>query len=161
MNINKKSFKLINRKNKTFSLFISGFQFATTLIFRIIQQLDILFVATILSKASATINVKKIKLLVSIVKLITKITQTINAKYIKINYSMKQIMKFVVIINSQIDIIFISRAKQKIITIINEGKIHVTATAIYAIFNLLGDFDPQTLGTLDTQTLGTMDYTLT
>lgn len=35
----------------------------------------------------------------------------------------------------------------------------IVLTMIVAVFNLLGDYDPDTLGSMDTETLGTLDYT--
>jgi hypothetical protein len=159
MNINKKSFTLINRIRKTFPIIIANFEFATTLLFRIIQQIDISFVATFAAKVFTTINVKRIRA-TYIMKLLANISQVINSRYVKITYSMKQIMKFVVPIDVEMQLGFVSKAIQKLITVMNAGKIHFTATAIYAVFSILGTFDPQTLGTLDADTLGTMDYTL-
>lgn len=160
VNINKKSFELINRIGKTFSLYIANFETATTLIFRIIQQIDIGFVMSSIQKLVTTINIKKIRLTISTVKLIQSVTQTINAKYIKATYTIREIMKFVTAIGVEIPIEFVSKARQKIVTILYQGILSVTATAIYAVFFLLSEFDPQTLGTLDTEILQDMDYSL-
>lgn len=160
MDVNKRSFKLVNRISKTFQFAIANFEFATTLIFRIIQQIDTDFTMSLISKISTTISQRRIRIIISTVKLITNLTQILNSKYIKITYSMKQIMKFITVIDIEIPIAFVSKARQKLVTVMGQGKIHITATAVYAIFNLLGTFDPDTLGTLDTEILGDMDYTL-
>jgi len=160
INSNKKSFSLLTKVTKTFSIYISNFQTATTLIFRIIQQISISFVMSSIQKLVSVLSVKKIRITISIVKLIANITQTINSKYIRITYVIREIMKFVTIIGVEVPIEFISKARQKIITILYQGILSISATAVYAILFLLSQFDPQTLGTLDAETLGDMDYSL-
>jgi len=113
-----------------------------------------------IQKVVSLIRVKRIRIVISTVKLITKITQSINSKYIKIVYSIKEIMKFIIEINIGNPIFFISKARQKIIMLLSNGFLSIVATAVYAVFYLLGEFDPQTLGTLDTEILGDMDYSL-
>jgi len=155
---NKKSFNLTSVSSKTFSLILSSFDYAVTFLFRINNKIKITFVASLINKFTQTINLKKIKILISQVKLIVKPTQTVNLKKIKLLALSKLIGKIVSVININNVIIFISSARQKIISSIILKKIKFTFTAILATFFTLAYHDPSTLATMDIQTLADLDY---
>lgn len=159
--VNKKTFNVINRISKSFSMIISHFAFATTLLFRVRFTIRQIITPTFAVKASSIINLRKVKLVISQVKLITKITQTINLRKIKLNMTMKEIGKLVITMYGRVRIGFVSKAIQKASSSIIIKKVQILATPILATFYTLGNFDPDTLGTLDVLTLGDMDYTIT
>ncbi len=155
---NKKSFNLTAISSKTYNIILSSFDYAVTFLFRIRNKIRINFVSSAVVKFVSTFNLKKIKILISQVKLIVKPTQVINLKKIYINISSSligQIFSNITITNS---IIFISTARQKIISSIILKKIKFSFTAILATFFTLAYHDPSTLATMDVQTLADLDY---
>ncbi len=155
---NKKSFNLTAISSKTYNVILSSFDYAVTFLFRIRNKIRINFVSSAVVKFVSTFNLKKIKILISQVKLIVKPTQVINLKKIYINISSSligQIFSNITITNS---IIFISTARQKIISSIILKKIKFSFTAILATFFTLAYHDPSTLATMDVQTLADLDY---
>jgi len=157
--VNQKTFKLTNRISKSFDLVIDNFSYATTLLMNILFKLRITFSPTFSIAFLTNINLRKIKLIISQVKLSVSITQTINAKKVRIVYVARERIKALVTILSINRISFISKVIQKLFSTIVIKKIQIIATPILAQFFTLGYFDPQTLGTLDVLTLGEMDYT--
>lgn len=155
---NKKSFNLTSVSSKTFNLILSSFDYAVTFLFRIRNKIQITFISSLINKVTQTINLKKIKILISQVKLIVKPTQTINLKKIKFTAISKLIGKIISIIRIKNVITFISAARQKIISYIILKKIKFTFTAILATFFTLAYHDPSTLATMDVQTLADLDY---
>ena len=157
--VNQKTFNLTNRISKSFYLIIDNFFYAATLLMNVLFKLRITFSPTFAIAFLTNINLRKIKLIISQVKLRVSITQTINARRVRIIYVAKERMKAVVTILLKNRITFISKAIQKLVSTIVIKKIQIIATPILAQFFTLGYFDPQTLGTLDVLTLGEMDYT--
>jgi hypothetical protein len=157
--VNKKSFNLTNRITKSFGLIISNFAVADTIFFKIRDRVRITFVSSIISQITAvSINVKKVSLVISQMKLTSKLTQTLDLKRISVVYSIKERMGAVVAFSLRFPMVIISKAQQKAITSLTIKKIQVLISPILATFYTLGTYDPQTLGTLDTKTLGEMDY---
>ncbi len=157
--VNQKTFKLINRISKSFDLIIDNFAYAATLLFRVAFKIGMVLSPTFALRFVTTINLRKIRIIVSQTKLITSITQTINARRVKFVFTIKERLKAVSTISLRLRMTPISKAIQKVISTITIKKITITAVPILAQFFTLGYFDPQTLGTLDTLTLGQMDYT--
>jgi len=155
---NKKSFNLTSVSSKTFNLILSSFDYAVTFLFRIRNKIQITFIASLINKVTQTINLKKIKILISQVKLIVKPTQTINLKKIKFTAISKLIGKIISIIRIKNVITFISTARQRIVSSIILKKIKIGFTAILATFFTLAYHDPSTLATMDIQTLADLDY---
>lgn len=155
---NKKSFNLISVSSKTFGLILSSFDYAVTFLFRINNKIKITFVSSLINKITQTVNLKKIRILISQVKLIVKPTQNINLKKIKFTALSKLIGKIISIIEIKNVITFISSARQRIISSIILKKIKFTFTAILATFFTLAYHDPSTLAAMDIQTLGDLDY---
>lgn len=155
---NKKSFNLTSVSSKTFALILSSFDYAVTFLFRINNKIRMTFVASLINKFTQTMNLKKIRILISQVKLIVKPTQTVNLKKIKITALSKLIGKLVSVIKIKNVITFVSTARQKIISSIILKKIKLTFTAILATFFTLAQHDPSTLATMDIQTLADLDY---
>jgi len=155
---NKKSFNLTSVSSKTFNLILSSFDYAVTFLFRINNKIKITFVASLINKFTQTINLKKIRILISQVKLIVKPTQTVNLKTIRLVAISKLIGKIVSVIRIKNVITFVSTAKQKIVSSIILKKIKFTFTAILATFFTLAYHDPSTLATMDVQTLADLDY---
>lgn len=158
MGANTKTYSVITRSSKTFNLLISGFRSATTFIFRIRDKVSIAFVSTLASKISTTMNLKRIRMIVSQVKLTTKMTQTINSKRISITYIFRQRMKSVATIYSYSPILFSSKVQQKILSSIKQGILSIGISPTLASFYTLGDHDAKTLGEMDLLTLGELDY---
>jgi len=156
---NEKTFTLINRVSKTFSLGIKNFAYAATLLFRIRDRIRLTFSPVFAVGLFSTISLRRVRLLFSQMKLITKITQTISLRRIRITYIFRQKMASFVTIFSRIRMTIISSARQKLVSSIIIKKITLAITPTLAQFFTLGDYDPDTLGTLDTLTLGDMDYT--
>ncbi len=158
-NKNEKSFKLINKVSQSFNLIIANFDFVSTLLTIIRLRLRLTFVYTSVMKFVTTINLKRVRLIISQVKLIQSITQTINVKRIRLIMSSKAIMKAISTFSLRLRIGFISSAIQKLTTTMKTGILRITLDPTIAQFFTLGDFDPEILGDLDVLTLGDMDYT--
>jgi len=158
MNDNKKSYNISIRTSQAYTFIISGFQFATSLFFRIRDHIVITFVPKFTTKMVTNINLRKIKLVISQMKLIANMTQTISLRTVKINYTMRDIMKFVTTIYIRNPITFISSGIQKITSTMNTGILGIDFNPTLANFFTLGDNDPDTLGTMDTETWGDLDY---
>jgi len=157
--VNQKTFSLVNRVSKSFDLLINDFAYAATLLFRIAFKIGMSFSPTFALAAFTTINLRKIKLIISQVKLITSITQTINARRVRLIYTMRERLKAVSTISLRLRMTPVSKAIQKAVSSIIIKKVVLTIDPTLAQFFILGDFDPQTLGDLDALTLGEMDYT--
>lgn len=158
MIINKKAYDLVLRASKSFELFIANFPFNQTILFRVRDKIILTFVAQLQSVLSITMNVKKIRLVISQVKLTTKITQTINVKRIRATYVFRQRMKAVSTILLRVEQTFVSKAIQKAVTTIVQGRFSLTIEPILATFFPLSEYDPDALSTMDTQTLQDLDY---
>lgn len=157
--VNQKTFKLINRISKSFDLIISNFAYAATLLFRIAFKITFSLSPKFILGAFSTINLRRIRVIISQVKLITSISQTFNARRIRLIMTMKERLKAIVAIYGRVRLTIISRATQKIFSSIIIRKISILSNPVLAQFFILGDFDPDTLGDLDGFTLGNMDYT--
>ena len=120
---NKKSFNLTSVSSKTFSLILSSFDYAVTFLFRINNKIKITFVASLINKFTQTINLKKIRILISQVKLIVKPTQSVNLKTVRLVAVSKLIGKIVSVVRIKNVITFVSAARQKIISSIILKKI--------------------------------------
>lgn len=157
--VNQKSFTLINRVSKTFPIIIANFAYVATLLFRIRDRIRLTFSPTFYIKFIYTLTLKRIRLIISQVKLITKPTQAINLRRIRLIVAVRERLKAVTTIYGRIRLTIISSARQKLVSSIIIKKVVLTITPVVAQFFTLGDFDPDTLGALDVQTLGEMDYT--
>lgn len=157
--VNQKTFNLVNRVSKSFDLLISNFAYVATLLFRIAFKIGITFSPIFALKVIATINLRRIRIIVSQTKLITSITQTINARKVRLIYTMRETLKAVSTISLRLRMTPVSKAIQKVVSSIIIKKVVLTINPTLAQFFTLGYFDPQTLGDLDALTLGEMDYT--
>lgn len=157
--VNQKTFNLVNRVSKSFDLLINNFAYAATLLFRVAFKIGMVLSPTFALKFITTINLRRIKIIVSQTKLITSITQTINARRIKFVFTMKERLKAISTISLRLRMTPVSKAIQKVISTITIKKITISAIPVLAQFFTLGYYDPQILGDLDTLTLGEMDYT--
>lgn len=155
---NSKSFNIINRFSKSFSLVVDGFQFATSLFMRIRFKIPIVFNSSAISQIFTNIRLRRIIISISPVKLIGNLVTNINLRRVRLNFSMKETGKIYTTIYGGVRINFVTKAIQKIVTAINLKKIRINFDPTIAQFFTLGTYDPQTLGTLDTQTLGALDY---
>lgn len=155
---NKKSFNLTSVSSNTFKLILTSFDYAITFLFRIRNKIQITFIASIINKMTQTINLKKIRIIISQVKLIVSPTQIFNLKKIKILAVSKLIGKLVSTIRIKNTIVFVSKATQKTISSIILKKVKFGFTAILATFFTLAYHDPSTLATMDVQTLAELDY---
>lgn len=158
MNKNEKTFRLVNKTNQVFSIIIAGFEYAATLLVNIRLKSRIITTVSLFIKAYSIITIKKVRLVISQVKLIVKITQTINSRTIKLLVTFRQRMKAISIIYLRNPMGFISKARQKIVSIIAEGRLTISTSPIFVILYTLGHWDVETLLTLDALTLGDMDY---
>lgn len=160
MNKNEKNFRLVNKISQNFQIFIANFEYAATLLFNINMKIAIGFMATFISKMVIAMRLKRIRIVISTVKLITKMTQAISLRRVKLAFTIRERLKAVTLIVIKHPIVFVSKSIQKLVSAIGEGFLHIGWDMILATFFTLGDFDPDDLGTLDVQTLGDMDYTL-
>lgn len=157
--VNQKTFNLVNRVSKSFDLLINNFAYAATLLLQIIFRIRIIFSPTFVMKFITTINLRRIRIIVSQTKLIASLTQTINARRVRLIYTMRERLKAVSTISLILRTTLVSKAIQKAVSSIIIKKIVLITNPVLAQFFILGDFDPQILGDLDTLTLGEMDYT--
>ena len=160
MNKNEKNFRLVNKISQNFQIIIANFEYAATLLFNINMKIAIGFMPTFIGKMVTAMRLRRIRIVISTVKLITKMTQAISSRRINIAFVVRERMKAVTSIVLRHPMVFISKARQKIVSIIGEGFLHIVWDMTLATFFTLGDFDPDTLGDLDIFTLGEMDYTV-
>lgn len=158
---NRKSFIVSIKDRKSFNLIMSYFDYAITFLFNINMKIRIGYVMSLFIKLLHNIFVKRIRILISKVKLITTITQTLNMKKLNLVFAFGQLLKFIINPKQYIDIVAYSVLRQKIVSVINMKKLKFATTLLLATFYPLSLYDPQTLLTLDTKTLGEMDYTIT
>ncbi len=158
-NINKKTFSLINRISKSFTLYIANFALSVTFIFRIRDRVRLFFTPILALRMVSTITIKRIRLTISQMKLTEKITQTINARRVKITYVFKEALKAVTIFTFKNVTTFIMKERDKVVTIIRQ-KAPLTFVAILGTFYTLLEYDPDTLSATDAITLGVLDYTV-
>lgn len=159
--INQKTFNLVNRISKSFDLIIDNFAYAATLLANFRSRIAITISPTFALSVFSTINLRRIRLVISQMKLIVKLTQTISLRRVRLVISVKERVSNLLTILGRLRITAVSSARQKLVTSIIIRKIVLTIDPTLAIFFTLGDFDPDTLGTLDVLTLGEMDYTET
>lgn len=157
--INKKTFSLINRVSKSFDLIVDNFAYAATLLFRIAFRITMTFSPKFILGFVTSINLRRIRLIISQVKLRVSITQTINARRVRILYNIRERLKAVSTILMRVRVGFSSKAIQKAFSSIIVKKVVLILDPTLAQFFTLGNFDPDTLGDLDSLTLGEMDYT--
>ena len=159
---NIKSFSLIKRVAKSFTLTLNGFAIATSLFITIrIPKIVMTALSKMYANSISAIRVPKIKITISKAALIGYVTQAIKVPYIKMAFSaMKQTMYSTTNIVLRIPFVIVSKARIKLITLIHVPKFVFTLIPIVALFYQLITYDPQTLRTLDTNTLGAMDYTV-
>ena len=160
MNKNEKTFRLVNKISQSFSIIVTNFQYAATLITNIRLKLNLTFVPLLQMKLVTVMRLRKIRMTISTMKLIANMVQTISSRRINILTTLRQSMKAVVIIYVRQPITFVSKARQKLVSIISNGKLTLDATPNLVQLFLLGYFDPDTLGDWDASTLGAMDYTV-
>ena len=160
MNKNEKNFRLVNKISQNFQIIIANFEYAATLLFNINMKIAIGFMPTFIAKMVIAMRLRRIRIVISTVKLITKMTQAISLRRVRLSFSIREQMKAVTAIVIKHPMLFVSKARQKIVSAINEGFLHVAWDMTVATFFTLGDFDPDTLGDLDAFTLGDMDYTI-
>lgn len=160
MNKNEKTFRLVNKVSQSFSMIVTNFQYVATLITNIRLKLNLAFVPLLQMKLITIMRLRKIRLTISQMKLIANMVQTISSRRINILTTLRQRMKAVVVIYTRLPITFISKARQKLVSIIAGGKLLIAATPNLVQLFLLGRYDPDTLGTWDASTLGAMDYTV-
>lgn len=157
--VNTKTFSLINKISETFSLRISNFAFATTLLFRIRDKINLVILPSFKISPLMVFNLRRIRLITGVVKLIANITQTINVKKVRLVLSIREILSNTITIYGKVPLSIVSKAIQKATSTILIKKITLTIDPVIATFFILGDFDPEILGDLDPLTLGEMDYT--
>jgi hypothetical protein len=153
-----KTFKLVSKTSKAFSIFLESFDYAITFIFRIRNKIVLGFVSSAKASSFSNIILKKVKLSISQVKLTGKIFSTFYIKRIKLNIIFREIGKILFSIRNKITIGFVSKAIQKVNSPVTLKKVKLNFTAILATFFTLGYYDPSTLLTLDSKTLAQMDY---
>jgi len=157
--VNEKSHSVIKRTSKAFSLIIANFADANTWFFRLRERIRITFNSKVISKFSLLLSIKRVRLIISQVKMTIKPTILISAKRVRLILSSKAIYKFLVTYQVRIRQTYVSKAIQKVVSTIVIKKIRVLISPTLATFFTLGVYDPTTLGTQDTKTLGQMDYT--
>ena len=157
---NRKSFIVSIKDRKSFNLVMSYFDYAITFLFNINLKINIDYVMSLFMKVTQTLIVKRVRILISKVKLITTITQTLNIKKLRLVLIFGKLLKITINPKQHIDIIAYSVLRQKIVSIVNMKKLKLVTSVILATFYPLSTYDPQTLLTLDTETLGEMDYVI-
>lgn len=155
---NTKSFNLTNRISKTYSIFLKGFQYATSLFFSMGIKIPILFSGSVIAKILLAVTVKRVRLLFTNVKLTVRNIQSLNIKRIRVIVSAKEVGKIISTITSRLRITAESKAIQKATTLLRLRSIYVEINPTVASFYTLGDFDGSTLATLDPQDLLDLDY---
>jgi hypothetical protein len=158
MSVNEKTFSLFTKTQKVFSLVLTSFDYAITLIARIFMRMPISFVSSVQISLSQIFNLKRIRIVISQVKLRINLTEIFNLKQIRLVTTLKARVKAVATITQRLIIGFTSKAIQKVISNIILKKIVFSFSPTLATFYTLGYFDPSTLATMDTETLEELDY---
>ena len=134
MQANKHDYSFATVISKSFNIALNDFAYAVTFLFHIKSKILFTLAMTLTTKMVSTINVKRVRLLISAVKLTTKLTQTVDARYIKVVYIMRQRMKAVSTITSYTPMTFVSKARQKVVSVIDNGITSVLVTPTLAKF---------------------------
>src|SRR5688572_19113610 len=125
INVNKKSFDLVVRATKSFSIYINEFAFAVTFLFRIRNSIRLTYIPKFTMKFIQVVNSRRIRI-TYIMKQIMGFVQTINSRKISIFYSIKETLKSVTVITQSSPILFISKAIQKLLTTMKTGRLTIT-----------------------------------
>lgn len=158
--INKKTFSLVNRISNSFDIIIDNFSYAATLLANFRSRIIFIILPAFVLRISYIISLKRIRLLISQIKLIVNPSQTISLRRIKITYFARERLSNFLTIFARLRMNPNYSARQKLATNIIIKKIILNIDPTLAEFFTLGYFDPSTLGTLDSLTLGDMDYTI-
>lgn len=157
--VNEKTFKLVNRISKSFSLYLSNFAPAATLLFKLKYKISVLISPRFIMKMATIINLRKVKISYGTAKLISSVIQSLSLKKIKIDFFISEQVYNFLSIDQKTILSIVSKAVQKVSSSIVIKKIKLTIDVVVASFFSLGDFDFEILGDLDGLTLGEMDYT--
>ena len=160
MGASRKSFSLYTKTRKSFNIVMSYFDYTISFIFNITNRIRISFASSAIVRSVSNINLKRIRIVISQVKLITSMLQTINLKRVRIVATARERGRLIVSIIQRLNITFVSKALQRLATTIILKKIKFTFTAILATFYTLAYHDPSTLATMDVETLEDLDYLL-
>jgi hypothetical protein len=162
--INKKSFNLVVRRSKSYTINLFGFSLTSSLFSNIILRCHMTFVMIIGLALNVSLIIKKVRLTFSntLIKLYTKFTLSLNLKKIIITISsMKLTTRWIQNINARkIILTTLMRLRMRITgTIIRVTKVVLTLSPLVGTFTKLSVYDPQMLSVLDTKTLQEMDIT--
>ena len=156
--VNTKSFNLANIASKAFNVVVSGFQFVTSLFFRVRSTIAIDFVFLSIASASVINRIRRVKLTTT-TKLIGSQIQSINLRKIKLLAVMTTKGSDAMTFFLRLPVLYVSSAIQKLVSSVKAGIHNLDISPTIAVFFTLGYYDPDTLGTWDASTLGAMDYT--
>lgn len=159
-NINKKTYSLIIRAKKSFSVFISNFPFSETLLFRVRDKIRLVITSQVYTGLFSMVNARKIRIIFSQMKLISNLLITINAKKVRLSIIMRQIGKIVSPIYIRVEQVFNISSRQKAITLI-DNIFSISTDPILASFFILSTYDGESLSTMDSETLSDLDYSTT
>lgn len=155
---NKKTLSLSVGKRKSYNVIIDGLLAAVTLFFNIRNTISI-SISIVRTTTKFILNIRNDRIRNSyIIRFKQSILQTINSKTVKLLYTMRQSIKFPLLVTQFEPISFHIRFRQKVISIINGGKLSLSFSPTVATFYTLGAWDTSTLGTMDVKTLGDLDY---
>jgi len=155
---NTKSFSITVKNSQTYQLIAAGFGKTQTWFLTIAQYFRLVAAMVMQSRATSTVSLRYVRLIISTLKLTSKLTGIVAVKatlssLAKLQYKIESIMVWSAVLTLNMKI----RAK----VLATFGTLHtLNLTMILAVLNFLSDYDAQTLGTLDPQTIGDLDYTL-
>ena len=158
MSANEKTFSLFTKTSKTFRLILTSFEYAITLITRIFMRIPITFITSAIFKVSQIMKLKRIRIVISQIKLRINQSQIFNLKRIRLVISVMERVKEMVDIIQRLNISFVSKVRQKISSTIILKKFLFSFIPTVATFYSLGYYDPLTLAAMDIKTLGDLDY---
>lgn len=155
--LNVKNFILTIQNLKSYQIVVDGFSKTSLWFITFTQRMPI--VANLLLTLKATTSIlNKITINYGTMFLTTKMTASIANSPIFTTIA-KLIYKITTSISNTIVFVYAMRLRTKMLSVMSI--LHdIDLTMIVAVFNLLGDYDTDTLGTMDTEILGDLDYTI-
>ncbi len=157
--INQKSYSLITRISKTFSVYLSNFPIISTLLAKIKHGVRMQFTVFASQRLASNVSSKRIRLLISSVKLGQTILANIRQGKSAIYYTLSQTTNGASLIAEKtIKLYLTSRLWQKVYSLTKIKGIRLSLSPIYGSFFLLSAFDAGALSVKDGSTLASMDY---
>ena len=156
--INVKNFILSVKNSQTYQISVEAFSKTTLWFITVILSIPIVASLLLTAKATATISLDTLRLNIGTIFLTTKMTSTVNNSLL-LDVIGELTYKITVAISNSLLLSLLAKLRGKVSSTLNITT-QLVLTMLIGTFNLLSDFDAETLGTMDVETLGDLDFTV-